>query len=104
MPVTKEFRFFVAYGKILCGDYYWQNYIDDLPEVPKVSDVPIDFLQKVIDRIGNKSNFYVIDVGQRQAGNCIVIELNDGQQAGLPGYHCATDLYYNLSKVIGELK
>ena len=31
LPITKEFRFFVAYGEILCGAYYWQNYVDDLP-------------------------------------------------------------------------
>jgi hypothetical protein len=104
MPVTKEFRFFVAYGKILCGDYYWQNYIDDLPEKPKISDVPLDFLQKVINRVGNKSNFYVIDVGQRLSGEWVVIELNDGQQSGLPGISCAEDLYSNLSNAIGELK
>lgn len=103
MPVTKEFRFFVAYGKILCGDYYWQNYIDDLPEKPDINEVPKSFLSEVINRVGNKSNFYVIDVGQKESGDWVVIELNDGQQAGTPGINCIEDLYSNLSKVIGEV-
>lgn len=95
MPVTKEFRFFVAFGKILCGGYYWQNYIDDLPEKPDVNEVPLSFLQQVIDRVGNQSNFYTIDVGQTQQGDWIVIELNDGQQAGL-SCNDPEDLYRNL--------
>jgi len=103
MPVTKEFRFFVAYGKVLCGDYYWQNYIDDLPNKPDMNEVPQSFLQEVIHRVGNNSNFYVIDVGQKISGEWIVIELNDGQQAGIPGTNCVEGLYLNLLKTIGEV-
>jgi len=95
MPVTKEFRFFVAYGLILSGEYYWQNYIDDLPEKPDVNEVPQTFLQQVIDRVGNQSNFYTIDVGQTQQGDWIVIELNEGQQAGL-SCNDPEKLYHNL--------
>lgn len=83
MPITKEFRFFVAYGRILCGEYYWQNYIDDLEEKPNVNDVPFLFLQSVIDRIKDHVNFFVIDVAERESGGWIVIELNDGSQSGL---------------------
>ena len=36
-----------------------------------------------ITKIGNKSNFYVIDVAQKQDGNWTVIELNDGSMSGL---------------------
>lgn len=83
MPVTKEFRFFVAYGQLLCGGYYWQNYIDDIGCSPSPEEVPREFLQDVIERVGDNSNFYTIDVGQTVSGEWIVIELNDGQQAGL---------------------
>ena len=83
MPVTKEYRFFVAYGKVLCGDYYWQNYVDDLPEKPDVNEVPQEFLAEVINRIGDKSNFYVVDVALTQEGKWVVIELNDAQYSGL---------------------
>jgi hypothetical protein len=102
MPVTKEFRFFVAYGKIICGDYYWQNYIDDLPAKPDVNEVPRDFLMKVIERVDGQCNFYTIDVGQAASGEWTVIELNDGQQAGLScnsPENLYTNLYYALEGI-----
>lgn len=83
MPVTKEFRFFVAYGKVISGGYYWQNYIDELATPPSPNEVPLDFLDKVIKRVGSNSNFFVVDVAQTKSGDWIVIELNDGQQSGL---------------------
>lgn len=83
MPVTKEFRFFVAFGKIISGGFYWQNYIEDMGVIPSSTEVPLDFLSEVIERVGNQSNFYTIDVAQTVEGNWIVIELNEGQQAGL---------------------
>lgn len=101
MPVTKEFRFFVAYDKILCGAYYWQNYVDEMTNVPSAEEVPKDFLDEVIKRIGGKSNFYVIDVAQTQSGEWIVIELNDGQQSGLSCNDPAI-LYQNLKNVLVE--
>ena len=101
MPVTEEYRFFVAFGQVISGGFYWQNYVDDLPKVPSHYEVPQDFLQKVIDRIGNSCNFYTIDVGRLQDGNWTVIELNDGQQAGL-SCNRPKDLYENLFKVLIE--
>lgn len=101
MPVTKEFRFFVAYDKIISGAYYWQNYIDDLNEKPDVEEVPKDFLNEVINRVGDKSNFYVVDVAQTQEGKWIVIELNSGQFSGL-SCNDPDILYKNLYEVINE--
>ena len=103
MPVTKEFRFFVAFNHILCGEYYWQNYIDDLPEKPDPKEVSASFLQEVIRRVDGQSNFYTIDVGQTQSGEWTVIELNEGQQAGL-SCNKPEDLYYNLSRVLNSVK
>jgi len=55
----------------------------------------------VIDKVGNKSNFYVIDVAKTQSGEWIVIELNDGQFSGLSAID-PNDLYMNLKTVFGE--
>lgn len=103
MPVTKEFRFFIAFGKILCGAYYWQNYVDDLVEVPNANEVPTELLHKVIERVDNQCNFYTIDVGQTQSGEWIVIELNDAQQAGL-SCNAPEVLYEHLRNAIDGWK
>jgi hypothetical protein len=99
MPVTIEYRFFVAYGTILCGGFYWQNYINDIPVSVDHNQVPFDFLGQVMKKVGNKSNFYVIDVARTQSGEWIVIELNEGQQAGLSAIS-SHDLYRNLAMAI----
>ena len=100
-PVSKEFRIFVAFGRPLCGGFYWSNYVDDLPEEPSVSEVPLDWLREVIGLIGNKINFYSIDVAQKQDGSWCVIELNDGTMSGLSCCNADT-LYRNLRKVVDK--
>lgn len=99
MPVTKEYRFFVVYGQILCGAFYWQNYINDIGFTPNYNEVPSKLLNEVIRRVGNKSNFYTIDVAETISGEWIVIELNDGQQSGL-SCNDPDKLYANLSLAV----
>lgn len=101
MPVTKEFRFFVAFGKVLTGAFYWSNYVDELDSVPSVDDVPVNFLNKVISLVKDNVNFFVVDVAQTQSGEWIVIELNDGQNSGL-SCNDPELLYSNLKQVINE--
>ena len=98
LPVTKEFRFFILYGKVVSSGFYWSDHIDSLREQginPDVSDVPEAFLQKIINIIGDKNNFYVIDVAETDSGEWIVIELNAGEMSGLS--ECSPEnLYKNI--------
>lgn len=106
-PITKEFRFFVLDGKILSGAFYWSSHVGDLEHlgvpVPKVEEVPQDFLQEVIGRIKDKARFVVIDVAQladpHADGRWTVIELNDGQMSGLSENDPDT-LYKNLAAAL----
>jgi hypothetical protein len=82
-PVTLEFRFFVAYGEVVSSGFYWSSHVDQLEKVPNPSQVPQEFIQKVIDRVKDKVNFFVMDIAKTQSGEWIVIELNDGQMSGL---------------------
>lgn len=99
LPITKEFRVFVAYGKVLCGAYYWASHAEDLAhcgiKVPTFDEVPKSFLNKITNAVGNKINFYVVDVAQAENGEWIVIELNDGQMSGL-SMNDPNVLYENL--------
>lgn len=99
-PITKEFRFFVACGEILCGDYYWSNFRGEFPK-PSPDEVPRKFLDEVVKRIGNKVTFYALDVAQTVAGDWIVIELNDGQFSG-PSENDLKVLYKRLKEVLSK--
>jgi len=82
-PISEEYRFFVLDGQILIGGFYWEGYLDIIEERVDPSFVPQDFLQEVIDRVKDSIRFFVVDVARTQEGKWIVIELNDGAQAGL---------------------
>jgi len=101
MPVTKEYRFFVCHGQVISGGYYWSNYIDDLPEKPDPNEVPKEFLNEVIERVGKNCTFYVIDVGQKLDGNWMVVELNDGSMSGLSD-NSPEILYSGLKNIIDK--
>lgn len=83
MPIGKEYRFFYYKETQLSGGYYWSNYINDLPAKPDINEVPKSWLDKLASIISKKTNFYVIDVAQKENGEWIVIELNDGSMSGL---------------------
>lgn len=101
IPITEEYRFFAAYGEVICGEYYWQNYVDELKEKPNPDNVPREFLNEVLSRINGKINFVVIDVAKTQEGNWIVIELNDGCCSGL-SCNDPNVLYKNLKVVLDK--
>jgi hypothetical protein len=83
LPISKEFRVFVLDGKILASGFYWSSHVDDLDHVPSPSEIPAAFLQEVITRVGDNIRFWVVDVAHTEAGDWIVIELNDGCMSGL---------------------
>jgi hypothetical protein len=82
LPITAEFRAFIAFGSILSCGFYWHNYVDQVGIVSLPTNYQ-EFLQKAIKKIGAKSNFYTIDFAETESGELIIIELNDGGQAGL---------------------
>lgn len=84
MPITKEFRFFVCDGEVLCGGFYWSHYTDDLGcPPPSPDEVSPEFLAKAISRIGRNARAYALDVWIKENGEPIVGEINDLQQSGL---------------------
>lgn len=103
VPISKEFRIFVAFGQVICGDYYWANYVDDLPEKPNVADIPNDFLQGAINRVKDHINFFAIDVAETENGDYVVIEVNDGCCSGL-SCNDPEKLYSGLKRVLDERK
>jgi hypothetical protein len=99
MPIGYEWRFFIAYGEVLCGAWYWSSYIREDVEPPPATRVPAAFLGEVCRRIGSKINFVVVDVAETADGEFMVVELNDGQMSG-PSENNLGELYRSLHQTV----
>ncbi len=90
MPLTKEFRLFFANKKLVSILNYWDegNYGATKPDLEK--------FKEIADTI--ESNFFTIDIAKKQDGNWIIMELGDGQVAGLPNNADVDLFYYDLKE------
>jgi len=90
MPLTKEFRLFFANHDIVSVFHYWDEgeYGNIIPELD-------DFIEiaKTIE-----SQFFTMDIAKKKDGAWIIMELGDGQVAGLPDNANANDFYKKLQK------
>lgn len=92
MPLAREYRLFFLSGKLMQIFRYWEegDYGDELPDVS-----PFLTIAKNV-----QSPFFTMDLAQREDGCWIIIELGDGQVAGLPDHADAVGFYralYELS-------
>jgi hypothetical protein len=84
LPISEEYRFFYLDGQLVDAGFYWSSHVDDIEgEFDPMVEVPKDFLAKVVERVGDKIRFWVVDVARKADGGWMVVELNDGQQSGL---------------------
>jgi len=93
MPMSNEWRFFCLYDKIVSYGFYWTI----AEEQGEFEQEAIDLVNKVIDRVKENVNFFVVDVAKKADGGWIVVELNDGQMSGISGNDPHV-LYSNLKK------
>lgn len=100
LPVSEEYRFFCLDGQVVASGFYWSSHIDDLECVPSSDAVPQEFIQKIIGLVSPNIRFWVFDVARTEAGDWLVIELNDGQQSGLSEIDPRL-FYRELRRIIG---
>jgi hypothetical protein len=76
MPLTREFRLFYLDGQPLYRVEYWEegDYRGDVPP-----ENPFNEIARQVH-----SRFFTLDLAQRLDGEWMIIELGDGQVAGLP--------------------
>lgn len=92
MPLSQEYRLFFANGKRLSTYEYWE-------EVPyEGTPPPTGQFEAIAPRI--KSHFFTMDVARRADGGWRVIELGDGQVAGLPGGADVQSFYNDLFRTL----
>lgn len=99
LQICEEYRFFILDRQVLSGAFYWSSHIDDLTEVPKAANVPREFLEEVLGRLGSNARFVVVDIARKADGGWIVVEVNDGQMSG-PSENNLDELYSNMKKVL----
>ena len=100
LPISKEFRFFIFDKQVVASGFYWSDQIDLFDgQLPNPTEVPKTFLDDVINRVGNNSRFYVVDIGQKINGDWMVVELNCGTMSGLSCVN-PDELYGNLKNIL----
>lgn len=82
-PVSMEFRLFFYGSRMLSSGFYWP--VDDagLSSPPDASIIPSSLLSEAAERVSPNIPFFTLDVAQKEDGNWVVIEISDGQRAGL---------------------
>lgn len=92
MPLTKEFRVFVKNGAVIATYKYWDE--GDYQQVEPVLDTFEPLLSKI------KSNFFTMDIAKKKDGEWIIVELGDGQVAGLPENADKATFYKQLKQIV----
>lgn len=88
MPLTEEYRLFFC-NKKLVGIYdYWEE------GEYKLSKPDIKEFEEIAKQI--ESNFFSMDIARQKNGELIIIELGDGQVAGLPDKTDRNEFYKQL--------
>ncbi len=98
LPITNEWRVFICYGEIVDYGYYWSNFSEHKPYdvLPKAA---LDLLDVAIKKLKSYANFFVLDLAETRDGEWIIIEMNDGQMAGLSTIN-PLSFYINLKKCL----
>ncbi len=90
MPLTKEFRIFFANKRIVKVFNYWDE--GEYGEVKPELDDFIEIAQNI------DSKLFTMDVAKKKNGDWIIMELGDGQVAGLPDNADRNEFYNNLKE------
>jgi hypothetical protein len=97
LPFTNEWRFFFYKNTMLSHGFYWSE-----SEIQgQLDSAGIQLAIKIAAIVSEKTNFFVIDIGQKEDGSWIVIEINDGQMSGFSCNDPET-LYCNLAKALND--
>lgn len=92
MPLTNEHRFFVFKGQVFYSAPYWNSGFYGTVKWPD-KKVIIDLVPHI------KSNFFAIDVAEKEDGGWIVVEVNDGGTASVPDGGNIAEFYLKLREL-----
>lgn len=92
MPLSQEFRVFVFREKVISLSRYWEygDYAESYPPDTLIKNIANTIIQKI------GSNFFTIDLAQKEDGGWICIEVGDGQVSSLPDKGNKKEFYSGL--------
>jgi hypothetical protein len=93
MPLTEEYRLFFCNKKLVGIFDYWEEgeYKLSKPDTTEFEDIAK----------GVESKFFSMDIARQKNGELIIIELGDGQVAGLPDKTDRSEFYKQLRACCG---
>jgi hypothetical protein len=96
---TNEWRFFYYKGEILSYGYYWSLAEDTDKRV--LDEKGLKLAKELGQIVKDYSNFFVLDIAEKENGDWVLVEVNDGQMSGLSN-NDPKELYVNLSKCVAN--
>ena len=97
MPLKQEYRLFCFQGHLLGCYNYWEEGSYNIED-----SIPVSQFEQLAKRV--QSNFFSMDIAKTKTGEWIVIELGDGQVAGIPDTVGRMDFYSQLKSFAFESK
>jgi hypothetical protein len=95
MPLKQEYRLFFLYGHLIGCYNYWEEgdyYENEQP--------PLEFFKTIAK--GIQSNFFTMDIAKTKKDRWIIIELGDGQVAGLPEKANKNQFYQSIRNSLNK--
>jgi ATP-grasp domain-containing protein len=83
LPITNEWRCFFYKTTLLGHGYYWVTASDEARAKASCPNEAVQFACKLATIAAEHTNFFVLDIAEKQSGGWMLVEVNDGQQSGL---------------------
>lgn len=83
VPWSNEWRFFFLGKQLLAYGFYWSSADEECIKQARMNGDGLRFAQNVANIASEFTNFFVLDIAEKENGEWILIEMNDGQMSGL---------------------
>jgi hypothetical protein len=100
LDFANEWRFFYYKNTLLTYGYYWSSG-EVIPDKASLDPACIAQANEIAKVVSEQVNFFVLDMAQTEAGDWILIEINDGCQSGL-SENDPEELYKNLALALAQ--
>lgn len=79
LPFSNEWRFFFYKTTLLSHGYYWSSASQETVAQARMTDQGMELARKCAAIAADHANFFVLDIAETEAGDWVLIEVNDGQ-------------------------